>query len=110
MQELKLKKYELMWIIGGNIDDSAADETMNRIRELLSISDESKVLTTSLWARRKLSYPIQNFDEGTYFIFDLECLPASIIKIENILKNDSQVIRHLITVKENFKPYKVKSK
>jgi small subunit ribosomal protein S6 len=110
MQELKLKKYELMWIVGGNLEDSIADESMNRIRELLSNSDESKVLTTSLWARRKLAYPIENFEEGTYFIFDLECLPASIIKIENILKNDSQVIRHLITVKENFKPYKVKTK
>ena len=98
------------WIVGGNLEDSIADESMNRIRELLSNSDESKVLTTSLWARRKLAYPIENFEEGTYFIFDLECLPASIIKIENILKNDSQVIRLLITVKENFKPYKVKTK
>jgi|TARA_B110000263_G_scaffold221685_1_gene210314 small subunit ribosomal protein S6 len=110
MQEFKLKKYELMWIVGGNIDDSFADQSMNRIRELLSIADESKVLTTSLWARRKLAYPIENFEEGTYFVFDLECFPASIIKIENILKNDSQVIRHLITLKEKFKPYKVRSK
>ena len=105
-----MKKYELMWIVGGNIDENVANESLSRITKSISIAKECKVVRSSVWARRKLAYPIENFEEGTYFVSELECLPASIIKIENILKDDSQVIRHLITVKENFKPYKVKAK
>jgi len=105
-----LKKYELMWIIGGNLDDNSADESLDKIKKLLNITSESKVISSSLWARRKLAYEIQNFDEGTYFISEIECLPSSIIKIENIMKDTPDVIRHLITVKQNFKPYKVKAK
>ena len=79
-----MKKYELMWIIGGNLDDNSADESLDKIKKLLNITSESKVISSSLWARRKLAYEIQNFDEGTYFISEIECLPSSIIKIENM--------------------------
>ena len=48
--------------------------------------------------------------DGTYFLAELEADPAVIAQIENVLKENESVIRHLITSKEKFKPYKVSTK
>ena len=57
-----------------------------------------------------MSYVINNFEDGTYFLAELEADPAVIAQIENVLKENEIVIRHLITSKEKFKPYKVSTK
>ncbi len=41
---------------------------------------------------------------------EIESDSDAISKIELILKENESVIRHLITVKEKFKPYKVSTK
>ncbi len=69
-----------------------------------------KVIKAEIWAKRKLSYVINNFEDGTYFLAELEADPAVIAQIENVLKENEIVIRHLITSKEKFKPYKVSTK
>jgi len=105
-----LKRYELMWIIGGILDDKAAEESLSNVTKSISLPKKCKVIKAELWAKRKLSYEIVNFEEGTYFLADIESEPGSVSQIENILKENETVIRHLITIKEKFKPYKVNSK
>lgn len=99
-----------MWIIGGILDDKASEESLSNVTKSISLPKKCKVIKAELWAKRKLSYEIVNFEEGTYFLADIESEPGSVSQIENILKENEKVIRHLITIKEKFKPYKVNSK
>ncbi|MEC7838139.1 MAG: 30S ribosomal protein S6 [Chloroflexota bacterium] len=105
-----MKRYELMWIIGGILDDKSVEESLSNVTKSISLPKKCKVIKAELWAKRKLSYEIGNFEEGTYFLADLESEPESISQIENILKENEAVIRHLVTIKEKFKPYKVNTK
>lgn len=105
-----MKRYELMWIIGGILDDQAAEESLSDITKSISLPKKCKVIKAEIWAKRKLSYVINNFEDGTYFLAELEADPAVIAQIENVLKENASVIRHLITSKEKFKPYKVSTK
>jgi len=63
-----LRKYELMWIVGGDLNDTATDDSINEVRDLLEKNQGIKVDNISRWLHRKLSYPIEDFDNGTYFI------------------------------------------
>ena len=99
-----------MWIIGGILDDQAAEESLSDITKSISLPKKCKVIKAEIWAKRKLSYVINNFEDGTYFLAELEADPAVIAQIENVLKENASVIRHLITSKEKFKPYKVSTK
>jgi ribosomal protein S6 len=99
-----------MWIIGGILDDKSVEESLSNVTKSISLPKKCKVIKAELWAKRKLSYEIGNFEEGTYFLADLESEPESISQIENILKENEAVIRHLVTIKEKFKPYKVNTK
>ena len=99
-----------MWIIGGILDDQAAEESLSDITKSISLPKKCKVIKAEIWAKRKLSYVINNFEDGTYFLAELEADPAVIAQIENVLKENESVIRRLITSKEKFKPYKVSTK
>jgi len=105
-----LRKYELMWIVGGDLNDTATDDSINEVRDLLEKNQGIKVDNISRWLHRKLSYPIEDFDNGTYFISVFKSEPSSIKNLDNTLKDNTSIIRHLITKKENLKPYKTKSK
>ena len=77
---------------------------------MLEKNQEVKVDNISRWSHRKLSYPIAEFENGTYFISVFESEPSSIKNLDNALKDNTSIIRHLITKKEILKPYKTKPK
>ena len=52
--------------------------------------------------RRQLSYSINNHNKGHYLIFDIEGTAENLIDIENKIKYDESIIRHLfISVNEH---------
>ena len=52
--------------------------------------------------RRQLSYSINNHNKGHYLIFNIEGNAENLIDIENKIKYDESIIRHLfISVKEH---------
>ena len=52
--------------------------------------------------RRQLSYSINNHNKGHYIIFNLEGDPAKLIDVENKIRYDESIIRHLfISVKNH---------
>ena len=50
-----------MWIVGGDLNDRATDDSINEVRDLLEKNQEVKVDNISRWSHRKLSYPIAEF-------------------------------------------------
>ena len=52
--------------------------------------------------RRQLSYSINNHNKGHYLIFNIEGNPIKLIDVENKIKYDESIIRHLfMSVKEH---------
>ena len=52
--------------------------------------------------RRQLSYSINNHNKGHYLIFNIEGDPTKLIDVENKIKYDESIIRHLfMSVKEH---------
>ena len=52
--------------------------------------------------RRQLSYSINNHNKGHYLIFNIEGDPIKLIDVENKIKYDESIIRHLfMSVKEH---------
>ena len=50
-----------MWIIGGLLDDQAAEESLSNVTKSISLPKKSKITKAEIWAKRKLSYIINNF-------------------------------------------------
>ena len=94
-----MKKYEAVIILNPNLS-SKADDFIKDFKKLLEantfiISKQEDV------GRRQLSYSINNHNKGHYLLFNIEGDPSKLIEIENKIKYDESIIRHLFVSVKN---------
>ena len=58
-----MRKYELVWILGGDAGEEQVAESVEKITSLVAAAG-GEVSGTDVWGKRTLSYPIQQNNEG----------------------------------------------
>ena len=95
-----MKKYEAVIILNPNLS-SKVDSFKKDFEGLLNQNSFSINKTEDI-GRRQLSYSINNHNKGHYIIFSIEGNPVNLINIENKIKYNDSIIRHLfISVKNH---------
>ena len=95
-----MKKYEAVIILNPNLS-SKVDTFLKDFEKLLGESSFSIIKVEDI-GRRQLSYSINNHNKGHYLIFNIEGDSIKLIDIENKIKYNESIIRHLfISVKEH---------
>lgn len=86
--------YELLVIFAGSLKDSEIKKEIEKWEA--EVTKIGKVLNKTVWENRSLAYKIKQEDSGTYFIAHFETEGEHIAELENALRLDQKVIRHLI--------------
>ena len=95
-----MKKYEAVIILNPNL--SSKVDTFTKDFEKLLSSNSFNVVKYEDVGRRQLAYSINNHNKGHYLLFNIEGDPVKLIEIENKIKYNESIIRHLfISVKEH---------
>lgn len=95
-----MKKYEAVIILNPNL--SSKVDTFKKDFENLLKQNSFSINKTEDIGRRQLSYSINNHNKGHYIIFSIEGNPVNLINIENKIKYNDSIIRHLfISVKNH---------
>ena len=95
-----MKKYEAVIILNPNLS-SKVDSFLKDFEKLLK-ANTFNIKKMEDIGRRQLSYSINNHNKGHYLIFNIEGNAENIIDIENKIKYNESIIRHLfISVKEH---------
>tara|TARA_Y100000739_G_scaffold162175_1_gene140367 strand:+ start:96 stop:614 length:519 start_codon:yes stop_codon:yes gene_type:complete len=95
-----MKKYEAVIILNPNLS-SKADVFIKDFKKLIK-SNSFEILKSEDIGRRQLSYSINNHNKGHYLLFNIEGDASKLVEIENKIKYDESIIRHLfISVKEH---------
>tara|TARA_B100000242_G_scaffold135889_1_gene96562 strand:+ start:496 stop:984 length:489 start_codon:yes stop_codon:yes gene_type:complete len=95
-----MKKYEAVIILNPNLS-SKVDSFIKDFEKLLKVNTFNIKKMEDI-GRRQLSYSINNHNKGHYLIFNIEGTAENLIDIENKIKYDESIIRHLfISVKEH---------
>ena len=94
-----MKKYEAVVILNPNLS-SKADDFIKDFEKLL-IANSFRVLKCEDVGRRQLSYSINNHNNGHYLLFDIEGEAPKLIEIENKIKYNESIIRHLFLSVKN---------
>ena len=95
-----MKKYEAIIILNPNLSSKVEDFT-KKFEKLLTENSFSVKKCEDI-GRRQLSYSINNHNKGHYLIFNIEGDPIKLIDVENKIKYDESIIRHLfMSVKEH---------
>ena len=94
-----MKKYEAVIILNPNLSSKVESFTAD-FKKLLKDNNFNSLKCEDV-GRRQLAYSINNHNKGHYLIFNLEGEPTSLIDIENKIKYNESIIRHLFVVVKN---------
>ena len=95
-----MKKYEAVIILNPNLS-SKVDTFIKDFEKILK-DNTFVVKKMEDIGRRQLSYSINNHNKGHYLIFAIEGNATNLIDVENKIKYNESIIRHLfISVKEH---------
>jgi len=89
-----LRYYELMWILGADVDDEGIDQSIEAIDERIE-NHGGERLRSAAWGRRSLAYPINHHAEGIYNVVQFSMEPDESVIFEKEILADQAVIRHL---------------
>jgi small subunit ribosomal protein S6 len=91
-----MRSYELMFIIHPDVDESAVNELVDKVKGWITDSG-GKVDKVDLWGKRRLAYPIQKQVEGQYVLFNAQLEPTYCSELEHNLGLQEPVMRFLLT-------------
>ena len=92
-----MRKYELMCIIQPDLDETAFNGALDKIKGWISDSGGS-VDKAEVCGRRKLAYVIEKHREGQYVLLNVSMDPAATHELERNLRIQESVMRHMLSV------------
>ena len=95
-----MKKYEAVIILNPNLS-SKVDDFVKDFEKLLK-SNSFTINKKEDVGRRQLAYSINNHNKGHYLLFNIEGDATKLIEIENRIKYNDAIIRHLFVSVKNL--------
>lgn len=89
-----MRAYELMVIISGNLEESAAHNWLSVITKSVTNAGGAVHGTPDWWGKRRLAYPINKQSDGYYAVFNLLAPGGALDEVERTLKLADDVLRH----------------
>ena len=91
-----MRYYELLYIVNSNFEQKKIDETMNEIDSRIKRT-KSKIINHIIWGKKKLAYPIQGNNYGTYILVHYQGGDNNKLdEFDSWLKLSDLVIRHMV--------------
>ena len=87
--------YEKVIIFDSNLDDSAVEETVGRMKDVI-VRQGGEILKSENWGRRKLAYELNKHQKGNYILLLFKAPPSTIIELEKLCKVVDSVIKFMV--------------
>ena len=91
-----MRRYELMLVLRPDTADDRVQQILDRTTRGIAEGD-GQIVKVSPWGRRRLSYPISGYREGSYFIVVFDAPSEAIDELERGLNITEEIMRHLVT-------------
>ena len=87
--------YEKVMIVDPTLDDSAVDEAVGKVKDII-LKEGGEIIKTDNWGRRKLAYELNKRKQGNYVLILFKSPPATIGKLEKHCKLFETIIKFVI--------------
>jgi small subunit ribosomal protein S6 len=95
VKDTRLQQYELVYILNPDMTEEALETRVNGISEFIT-TREGVIDAVDKWGKKKLSYPIKHFLEGSYILTKFKMSPARSKELEANLRISEDIVRHLL--------------
>lgn len=94
--------YEKVMIVDSNLDDSAAEEAVTKIKDVIT-KQGGEIFNVDNWGRRKLAYELNKHQKGNYFLLTFKAPPATIQELEKACRVIDPIIKFMVVRYEKKK-------
>ncbi|MEK7067513.1 MAG: 30S ribosomal protein S6 [Patescibacteria group bacterium] len=94
----RIQRYELVYLIPNKFSENELDPIKGPVIKLIK-DNGGLIVQEETWGKQKLAYPIKGFFHAYYFIIEFDSPRENINKLNNYLRLNEDVLRHLITQK-----------
>jgi small subunit ribosomal protein S6 len=95
MSSTDIREYELVYILQPDVEPTAMNELRDRLAQAIT-SQQGTVLSTEVWGKRNLAYPIKKNVVGHYILQRFQMAPEGAAEVERLLRLDENVMRYLV--------------
>lgn len=98
-----MRDYELMVVVSPRVTEEGLPNALARVNEAISTNGGlvQETFTNPPWGHRRLAYPIQDFRDAYYAVFNVQIEPGRIDTLERDLRLQDQLIRYLIVRRDD---------
>ena len=90
------RNYELMLVLSPELEETALDTLLDRIKLFLE-NAQADVTSFKSWGLRRLAYTIQGYREGRYYLVHFTGDSENCSELERNLILTENILRHLLT-------------
>lgn len=91
-----MRKYELMFIVKPDLEETAIKAVADNMKEVVT-SNGGKILEAKEMGQRDLAYEMNKYKTGYYFLFLIETENLETTKeFERISRINENIIRHIV--------------
>ena len=87
MEHSEQREYELVYILQPDLDEAGVLGVNERVGQVVAGKNGS-VISTEVWGRRTLAYPIKRYFEGQYILSRIQMDPAGATDVERLLRSN----------------------
>ncbi|HNX10575.1 MAG TPA: 30S ribosomal protein S6 [bacterium] len=91
--------YELLFIISNRFTEDEAKKCVAKVENIIT-QGEGKISASEFWGKKRLAYPIKHETYGYYNLVEFDLERTALAKLEEKLRLDHEVLRHLIVIKK----------
>lgn len=96
-----MRHYEIMFIVRPNLAENEIKEVAKSFEAVLT-KNGAKVTDVNEMGQRELAYEINDYKNGYYYVVTLDAKDDKAInEFDRLARNSKDIVRHLITKKEN---------
>lgn len=90
-----MNEYELVYIVSPRLSAEEGERATASVDGIIRDSG-GELLSTDVWGRRRLAYPIKHHSEGIYIYSTFRVEPSATVRIESQIGLSEDVLRHMI--------------
>jgi len=94
-----MKAYEIIFILKPELDEETTTAQIDKFTNLIA-NNQGEIVSVDKWGKRRLAYEIDDRREGFYTLVNFKGEAGTVKELERVLKITDEVLRHLITAKE----------
>ncbi len=87
--------YEKIIILDPNLDDSAAEEIIGKIKDVI-IKQGGEIFKVDNWGRRSLAYELNKQQKGNYTLLHFKAPPSTVLEIEKSCKVLDSILKFMV--------------